>query len=51
MPTYRVDFWLSIEVEANSEEEAEELANQELSEMGADVLDLISDTPLTIEEV
>lgn len=51
MPTYRVDFWLSIEVEAEDEERAEELANEELATMGADVLDLISDTPLTIEEL
>lgn len=52
MPTFRVDFWLSIEVEAEDEEQAEERANDWIANADPrEVIGQISDIPLTVEEV
>ena len=50
--TYRVDYWMSIEVEANNAEDARAWAEGELSGMTRDdLLSQLSDSPLAVEEV
>jgi hypothetical protein len=52
MPTFRVDFWLSIEVEAEDEDSAVEQADEWLSTTDPqNVIGQISDIPLSVEEV